>query len=140
MDHTHTKFNNPKIIGPGIWYLLHERAFNVISYTDKITLVEDVKRLQINFPCVECGRHMGEYMKTFDIIDSINIESGLFIYLWKFHNAVNVRLNKPTITLEDAKTLFDSGSGFCITGCDEGGESQLVTNDKIKRTNFLSPY
>ena len=55
-----------------------------------------ISRIMSNLPCPYCTSHAVSYLSTtnFKSIQNIN---DLTLYLFNFHNNVNIRLNKPTI-------------------------------------------
>jgi hypothetical protein len=71
--------------------------------------LEEVKKLiqQIvqNLPCPICSGHALHYFKK-NPFSSVRTLSDLRYYLCEFHNSVNVRTNKPSITYEEHLLLY----------------------------------
>ena len=121
-DHT-----DPKYIGPGTWDVTHRRAFKARTHEQQVLFIEYMKDICYGFPCIVCKGHCTEYIKNhpmedyLDILVDINgekLQLGMFIWCWKFHNAVNARLNKPLMSWDTAYNLFnESESLVCSKNC-----------------------
>lgn len=91
----------PAIWGPKLWIVLH----GIGAYAGKsmIQTRKDEERelkwlidhLETIVPCIECRDHIIRYRKEHPL-PSHAAEYGYWI--WKFHEAVNVRLEKPSIS------------------------------------------
>jgi hypothetical protein len=128
-DHT-----DPKYIGPGTWNIMHRYAFKSRTSVEQKTFINFMKELCSGFPCEVCRGHCKEYImnnpmesyvdKTINV-DGENIVLGLFIWTWKFHNAVNARLKKSVMSWDTAYNLYsDNDSLVCSSSC---SESEKIT-------------
>lgn len=91
-----------------VWYLLHSCAY--YSRQEQycgICFKAFVSCLRYVLPCPKCRNHLSENLHTIDIDDFINIPEGLFEYTVKLHNTVNKQLDKPILSTEDAKRIYD---------------------------------
>lgn len=136
-DHT-----DPKYIGPGTWNLIHRKAYKVRTHSEQLAFIELMKETCYGFPCTICKGHCTEYIKNhpleeyLDVVADINGEKvalGMFIWTWKFHNAVNTRVKKPLMSWETAYNLYSQSDSLvcsknCLATADDGpadGAEQL---------------
>ncbi len=102
---------DPKIIGPGIWFIIHHKASKAITLETKLEFIQFIKELSIEFPCVVCSEHMIEYIKNhpFDSFMDITVDDrdiGMFKWSWIFHNNVNTRLRKSYMDWNTAYKIY----------------------------------
>jgi hypothetical protein len=144
-DHT-----DPSYVGPGSWNIIHQVAWRARTPEAQQWFIEFMKELCYHFPCVVCRGHCSEYIKNHPIEDylevTIEIEKqkvplGLFIWTWKFHNAVNTRLRKPVMSWDTAYTLYseleNSNNLVCSKTCLESGPIDVteINNKEINNNN-----
>lgn len=80
-------------------------------------------------PCEECREHMTKYLKENSPGDAEN----MFTWSWKFHNAVNSRLGKGEMSIEEAQGLYLKGGVLkCNEGC--GGKKGSSQPSKAAKT------
>jgi len=125
---------DPKYIGPGTWNVSHRRAFFARTHEEQINFIDFMKNICYRFPCVVCKGHCTEYIKNhpmeeyLDILVEINGEKlpmGMFIWTWKFHNAVNIRTKKPVMSWDTAYNLYsETETLVCSKNC-------LATQDGV---------
>ena len=121
-DHT-----DPKYIGPGTWNLIHRHAFKARTHEQQLIFIEYMKETCYGFPCTVCKGHCTEYIKNhpmedyLDVPFEINGEKhplGLFVWSWKFHNAVNTRIGKISMSWDTAYNLYsETESLVCSKSC-----------------------
>jgi hypothetical protein len=121
--------SDSKIVGPGVWYLIHSMALKASNgtYNDKSEFIKFMHHLSKTFPCPVCKEHINEYLARHsfesyckDIVDKESkIKIGLFKWSWEFHNAVNIRLQKKTMDFRTALHLYlpDDENTVCTTNC-----------------------
>lgn len=133
---------DPKYIGPGIWNFIHKFAFKARTKAEQLAFVKLMKETCQNFPCFTCRGHCTEYIKNHPleeyvgvlvVINNQRLPLGLFVWTWKFHNAVNARINKPIMSWETAYNLYSEKENLvCSKNClDAAGEppvEEQVTN------------
>lgn len=123
-DHT-----DPKYIGPGTWNTIHRYAYKSRLPSEQKNFIIFMKEICNGFPCTVCRGHCTEYIKNnpmeeyVDVsikIDDENVVLGLFIWSWKFHNAVNSRLKKSIMSWDTAYNLYSEKENLvCSSSCSE---------------------
>jgi hypothetical protein len=121
-DHT-----DPKYIGPGTWNVIHRIAFISRTHDQQLRFIILMTEICHGFPCIVCKGHCTEYIKNhpmeeyLDISVDINGEKipiGMFVWSWKFHNAVNSRIKKPVMNWDTAYNLYsEKESLVCSKNC-----------------------
>lgn len=107
---------NAAVTGPGLWFSIHIMALHANTAEKYQSVVWFINLLALTHPCLECRNHMTNYLNAHPL-SQVNIKD-LFKYTVEFHNAVNKRLNKPLISLEDATNLYTAiASVPCSSGC-----------------------
>ncbi len=101
-------FANPTLWGPGVWFVLHLLAINAINQNETI---KQIKFILHHLPCETCKEHALDYLSKFPIEDYketkvSNTNVGLFVWTFRFHNAVNYRHGKPQMSWEVAYNLY----------------------------------
>lgn len=103
------KFTDPKYIGPGIWWVLHATAEH------NPTLFERLWNILIdNFPCKSCSEHLTYFSTRYPICSYGR--SNYPIYVWNFHDEINIKLGKHSTDI-DATITFFKKSESCKAGC-----------------------
>lgn len=123
---------DPKYIGPGTWNVIHRRAFKARNHDQQLAFIEAMKDICYGFPCTICRGHCTEYIQNhpleeyLDVTVDVNggrLPLGMFVWSWKFHNAVNARLKKPIMSWDTAYNLYsDTGSLVCGKSCLEADD------------------
>lgn len=114
---------DPDMFGPPFWFVLHNAA---VSYYDnpnqtaKIMMKSFIKSLPIVIPCIKCKEHAYVYLKEQNIDAAVLNRSNLFKFFTTFHNYVNSKGGRPSMSLENAKELYgfynsNIGSSMKIT-------------------------
>ena len=107
---------DPKIIGPGIWWFLHNKASLATTDISKLEFMNDVNNLKKTFPCNECRSHLIEFVKKNPMEPFLKKDKGLFIWTWNFHNNANTITGKPIFPYIDAERMYYSPE-LCTTTC-----------------------
>lgn len=123
-DHT-----DPKYSGPGTWNVIHRLAYKAQTIELQNKFIEEMKEICYGFPCNLCRGHCTEYIKNHPLeeylgilieIHGENMMLGMFVWAWKFHNAVNKRINKPIMNWDTAFNLYSqTESLICSKQCTE---------------------
>lgn len=125
---------DPKYIGPGTWNIIHRRAFKARTHEEQIIFIEFMKDVCYGFPCIVCKGHCTEYIKNHPLeeyldmlvdvggsknsTNSDKIPLGIFVWTWKFHNAVNARIKKPIMSWDTAYNLYSQTESLvCSKNC-----------------------
>lgn len=116
--------SDPKVFGPGLWLSIHDKAIEADDTVKTRDFLRHITITSRRLRCDKCKHHCQDYIKknppelefgkTYYVNDKVQC-SGMFYWSWKFHNAVNKRLYKPTISLEEAYTLYTNVE--CGKGC-----------------------
>ena len=111
--------------GPGYWSAMHIDSFNAKTYEQKITSANTISRLITTFPCLKCRKHGTEYASSNPFIHAINNPDplSLFRWVWHFHNSVNERISKPTMTFEEAVKKWGDEAICFETGCGDDSDA-----------------
>lgn len=127
---------DPEYIGPGTWNVIHRIAFKSSSRSEQLAFIKFMEDICYGFPCIVCKGHCTEYIKNHPIRDylgvafEINSEKlflGMFVWSWKFHNAVNHRLNKPIMSWDTAYNLYSQTETLvCSRNCTSVSEVPVI--------------
>ncbi len=105
---------NPNIFGPGIWLTIHILAILVKTDNDIDQFIKSLHNIFDKIPCNECYLHTIDYLRLVppylfrNVINNKMERIGMFIWSWKFHNNVNLRLNKSLIDYETAYNMYNN--------------------------------
>lgn len=136
--------SNPKLIGPGLWVLMHKRSRRLRTLEQQHQYIDFVKDICYGFPCKVCKGHCTEYIKNhpmeeyLDVYMDINGKEtllGLFVWTWQFHNAVNARLNKPLMSWDTVYNLYTVSENLM---CKK--EDCLESEKDTKKSNTPTVY
>ena len=103
--------NKPSVFGPPMWKMYHTMAIrypNNPSSIYKTKMEHVIKNIPLLLPCDKCKNHASAFID----INKDNIgficssKNNLFNFFVDFHNTVNKRHNKKTITYEEAMKLY----------------------------------
>jgi len=114
---------DPVIIGPGKWDDMHSKAIEATDSNSQKEFIKWNTDMLENFPCIHCRVHALQYLIANPMEDSVNVivdkdqKLGLFIWTWKFHNAVNARLKKPLLNWTTAYTMYKLNPEECSKSC-----------------------
>lgn len=118
---------DPKYVGPGTWSVIHQRAYDARTHKEQLEYIVLMKGICYRFPCHVCRGHCTTYIKNHPLeeyldimveIDGQHIAIGMFVWSWKFHNAVNARLKKPIMSWETAYNLYSTKESLvCSKNC-----------------------
>lgn len=143
--------SDPKYIGPGTWNIIHKQAFLARTHKQQLNFIILMKAICYEFPCNACKTHctkyielnpMEDYLDTKVEINGENLPLGMFIWSWKFHNAVNSRINKPIMSWDTAYNLYsDSQSLVCSKSCTEAkGDITPIKTKKSTGIKVSQPF
>lgn len=112
--------------GPALWTILHTLSLRIGSVTSNANwqsanhVINEEKRLwygllnclKYSLPCPLCKKH---YIMYFNLhsITSTNINlSYIMEWIFNLHNAVNIRNNTPTITIDKLCIIYSDSSNL----------------------------
>jgi len=92
----------PSKIGGNLWCKMHKQAANLTTAEEENKLICFIYFVCSHFSCSICRGHCQEYIHKYPPENYRGsyyrgYYIGLFIYLWRFHNNVNIRLAKPVL-------------------------------------------
>lgn len=142
---------DPTYVGPGTWNIIHRFARKAITSQLEIQFIEMMKIICKEFPCKVCRGHCTEYISNNPMEQYKNIKEdkelvGMFLWSWKFHNAVNLRLKKPIMSWETAYNLYpidinNNNDTTCNSKCMEADNNNNNTTEvKSSKTNNKVQY
>jgi FAD-linked sulfhydryl oxidase len=111
--------SNPEVWGPAFWFSLHNGAqqypINASPFWSK-RMRAFIEGIPVMLPCEKCANHAAAFIEanTDEIQRAVQGRESLFDFFVKFHNYVNERLGKATLSLREAQDLF-GGSANVIT-------------------------
>lgn len=102
--------HDPKIVGPGTWITTHVYCLVCEKSGRKKDYAECgrfIYRMIHAFPCRKCRGHAVKYLDEHSVPKTKD-EGSLFEWSVTFHNAVNKRLGKPEMPLEEAREIYEN--------------------------------
>jgi len=100
---------DPSTWGPHLWIGLHYIALGypeTPSISDKMNYKFFFENLDKVLPCGKCADHYKENANTVPVDNYLETPAKLFEWTVLMHNAVNKILGKPSMTLDEAKTIY----------------------------------
>lgn len=98
--------------GPSIWFLFHTLAHKIKSEDFaklKGDLIDIIKGICNNLPCPTCALHASEYVRKINY-NSINSKEDLKLFLFHFHNHVNVRKNVARFSITELEDKYSKAN------------------------------
>ena len=111
--------NDPTKFGPGMWYSIHNTALKM----GEDFFIDWIRIILNSIPCLKCRTHSLEYLQNNslenyrDVHDENGELVGMYIWTWKFHNDVNLRLNKKIYDYKDSYRMYTDESLSCSKDC-----------------------
>ena len=104
---------NPPYWGPKLWYSIHNAAAaypNDPSPAWKYRMKQFILGLPVVIPCEKCFASASAYIISIQpkLDEIVSSNENLVVFFWQFHNDVNIKLNKPTLSLSAIKKLYPS--------------------------------
>ena len=100
---------DPTVWGPPYWFFLHNVAFNYPNYPTTIQK-KIYYRLIHNFheflPNKSIGNLFSKLINKYPVTPYLDSQKDLIKWMHFIHNKINVRLDKPTITLSEHYQQF----------------------------------
>jgi hypothetical protein len=103
----------PTIFGKHFWGTMHLAAlgspqkFEASHVTAYSTFYKQIPNV---IPCQSCGTHLSEIYQLLPIEPALSGSQALFEWTVGVHNAVNRRLGKSEVSIDDARTFWMNGS------------------------------
>ena len=105
--------SSPEVWGPGFWFSLHNGALKYPTEPSplwKERMKNFIIGIPVMLPCEKCSYHASAYIESqYPNLDEIvKNKDNLFTFFCNFHNIVNERLNKPTMSVKNAYELYSN--------------------------------
>jgi len=123
---------DPSRIGPGYWHFIHTLSIEANTIEEQNQFIKIIKMICEKFPCSVCATHCKDYVKNNEIEKYIGVsieingekkELGMFIWAWKFHNAVNHRTKdkngqtKKLMSWDTVYNMYSNNKHMCSAKC-----------------------
>lgn len=144
IDHGEGSFpSDPKISGPGLWFLIHTCAKEAKTEDKKMRFVDLIDTLARFHPCSsQCRPHIQEHLRKhpiknfWSIKDEKGVDVGLFLWSFNFHNEVNARLGKKQLDWQTAYHMYANDDLFpCTSECGDIKNSEIA-KETAKKPRF----
>jgi hypothetical protein len=121
---------DPVYLGPGYWASWHLKSLYSDTKDKKIEVARNIALDISNFPCLKCKNHSKEYVTKNPLLYAVNNKDpySMFIWTFKFHNEVNLRIGKKVYEFEEAKNMWLKLEK-CTKDC---GEKDIVEEKKLE--------
>lgn len=109
----YTSTGNPNVWGPTAWFFFHTSAAHYPlnpSMIWKQRTKQFIQGIPVMLPCENCMKHATAFIESYteeQLNNVVSSRENLFKFFWNFHNTVNKRLGKGTLSLENAKKIYD---------------------------------
>jgi hypothetical protein len=104
--------------GPGIWYTLHLMAANAKDSGDITACLKLLDLLETKFFCERCRADMRAHrVATTEERKAIKNQQQMLRYTYDFHEAVNKRCHKDSVSWKDCKDYFLHDKKSCSGNC-----------------------
>jgi hypothetical protein len=116
IDNSKSLENTKTRWGPSIWFLFHTLAEKIkeekfASLKDE--LLDIIKGICMNLPCPDCSNHATQYIQKLNYV-SIKNKDDLKIFLFNFHNHVNIRKGIKIFSLDELKSKYPNSNTINI--------------------------
>lgn len=119
--------NSPEYFGPGYWIAWHLKAYKANTYDKKAEVSRSIVIDVSNLPCMHCRKDALDYIRKNQLISFVEDKKdplSLFKWTVTFHNYVNQKLEKETVTLEEAMEMWNGNTVCLEEEC--GGNSMQI--------------
>jgi len=99
----------PTLFGRNLWAVIHQVALGapaVMDASQSAAYMSFYAIIPQIIPCRSCGDHLLQTYTEIPIEKSLAGSATLFTWTVDLHNAVNKRLGKPIVTVEQAKAIW----------------------------------
>lgn len=101
----------PNVFGPPAWFTYHNGTAHLpenLTLQQQMQLLGFIRGIPLMTPCGVCQTHATKYINDHDseLREAIKTRDGAFAWFVEFHNFVNLRNGKPTLTVDEARTLY----------------------------------
>ena len=96
---------NPKIWGPHYWFFLFSVALTYPHSPNNITKKKYynlIRDFHLFIPDMKIGNEFNDLIDTYPVTPYLDNRNSFVRWVHFIHNQINIKLNKPKITLKDA--------------------------------------
>ncbi len=97
-----TSESGPSLWGPPVWLLFHMIGAKINEdyfINNKGEIINLIITICNNLPCPYCKNDASQLLQKYNF-NNIKCKNDLEMFLWRFHNIVNTKLNKEDISIE----------------------------------------
>lgn len=110
----YTNMSDPNVWGPAFWFTLHNGASKYpisASPLIKERMKSFILGIPIMLPCYVCKVHATEHIENnkHKLEEICSGRDNLVKFFVDFHNIVNVKNNKPTLSVEEVNKIYNGG-------------------------------
>jgi hypothetical protein len=110
----YTRLSDPNIWGPAFWFILHNGSskYPISATPFAIDRMKGfIKGIPIMLPCPACKYHAICHIQDnlHNLDDICSGRDKLFAFFVDFHNIVNKRYGKPSVSVEEAYKSYNEG-------------------------------
>ena len=123
---------DPSIFGKHFWGTMHLAALGSpqkFEASDVSAYSTFYKQIPNVIPCQSCGTHLEQIYQLLPIEPALSGSEALFEWTVEVHNAVNRRLGKPEISVNDARAFWMNGA----SGVDVDPITDCVKNNNCSK-------
>ncbi len=96
--------------GNPLWAMIHFCAYYAPQYPNRVwgtTYKAFLSCLMFVIPCPQCRAHLTKNLGGLDIDPYLGSRDGIFEFTVILHNLVNETTNKPSLTVDEARKIYD---------------------------------
>jgi hypothetical protein len=107
-----TKYTNtadPSVWGPALWFSMHNGALRYPINASPVVasrMKGFILGLPEIIPCIDCKEHARSHVESTDLNSVTSGRKALFCFFVSFHNFVNKRYGKPSMSCEKAMDMY----------------------------------
>lgn len=116
------RLTDPKVIGPGIWWMLHSSAEHNPTFFERLW-----DMLLNYFPCEECREEINRYERREEVCQFGR--SNYPQYVWNLHDEINIKLGKTSPGVDIVIDFFRKNEA-CKVGCTSKSNEEILAHGR----------
>jgi hypothetical protein len=136
--------------GEPTWFFMHTMAQKVKpEYFQEVRqgLLSQINTICRNLPCPDCAAHAAEYLDKSNF-NRIQSKDELIVFLYDFHNSVNIRKGIPIFPKEELYDKYSKANTMNIINyfffhfADKSKSIRMISNDiyRLRITKLLKEW
>jgi hypothetical protein len=136
--------------GEPTWFFMHTMAQKIKpEYFQQIRqgFLSQINNICRNLPCPDCAAHASQYLDKSNF-NRIQTKDELILFLYDFHNSVNVRKGIPTFPKEELYDKYSKANTMNIINyflfhfADKSKSIRMISNDmyRMRIINLLKEW